>query len=640
MQNDILTDLKPFGDTGFVVKNGNGVHVAPERLESAAQFVRFVSRIHASGYYFHGLDYALFLLLMDGGAPALAAAGTRPAPWRLASEILAFAPERMALYRTPVMARGEAEYLFEPVMIEQPVQSAGGGEGEGGLSARAGREPRVVTVRARLAVDEFIAAMWLKDIHYGIDIALVTDYIASGKSGRVVFARPREPGTSLDASVQEETGKLYRDNAPRKLADGKIDLKQFKNRFPQIRQGERLLRKLPRVLGEPGMDIGGHSLAAEMPQDFDLSTLAGEGTHIVRDADGECIVAAMDGFLAIDTLTNRIAVTEKIINYTGVSMRTTGDIALDGEHFEEHGEVQEKRVIEGRNITLMADVFGRVVSSGGTILLRQNLVGGSAQNHAGDIVIEGLTSNAVLQARKGTVTLQRAENSVIVGRRVSVDSAVNCTIVGENVQIQSAQGSVIAGKELRIAQTRAWRAHPSVVAVLLPDLGALRERTAKLEARIAEIGARTEALRRMMDELSQTPELRGYSIITGKLLRKEMTLTPEQKVNLQKLAQRVAQALKAAATIKAEALTLSRERTEVEGKLAAFDSKRRQAFEGIACSITDLEDETQLRRLPLDIAVLFDLPPRELNTRLRATGRPEDRLPAQGPTFFWRPAAD
>jgi hypothetical protein len=60
-------------------------------------------------------------------------------------------------------------------------------------------------------------------------------------------------------------------------------------------------------------------------------------------------------------------------------VRTTGDLLLTGEVYEQHGEIQEKRVVQCRSITAYADVFGRIVSSGGVVCLKHNLVGGSAQ---------------------------------------------------------------------------------------------------------------------------------------------------------------------------------------------------------------------------------------------------------------------
>ena len=121
----------------------------------------------------------------------------------------------------------------------------------------------------------------------------------------------------------------------------------------------------------------------------------------------------------MDPSSKRISIGPKIVSREGVSARTTGNLQLSGE-YEEFGEVQEQRVVEGGSITIHGDVFGKISSRGGTIVLHRNLVGGSAVNTDGDIRMKGVASGAVLQTKKGEITLARAENCVISGTRVLV----------------------------------------------------------------------------------------------------------------------------------------------------------------------------------------------------------------------------
>ena len=92
-------------------------------------------------------------------------------------------------------------------------------------------------------------------------------------------------------------------------------------------------------------------------------------------------MALQTGFLNVDRETSQVSVGDKIVSRDGVSARTTGNLQLTGD-YEEFGEVQEKRVIEGEGITVHADVFGNIVSRGGAVVLNSNLVGGSAHNAA------------------------------------------------------------------------------------------------------------------------------------------------------------------------------------------------------------------------------------------------------------------
>ena len=145
--------------------------------------------------------------------------------------------------------------------------------------------------------------------------------------------------------MREQTLALHRDDSPAILANGRIDLGFFKNHFPQVAEGTRLLQKMPRRLGQPGRDIDGSVLEAELPRDFEIEDLAGPGTRVERNAKGEFLVAARDGFLNIDAKSQQVSVTEKIVNREGVSQRTTGNLILVGDHYEEHGEVQEHRTV-------------------------------------------------------------------------------------------------------------------------------------------------------------------------------------------------------------------------------------------------------------------------------------------------------
>ena len=645
MQSDQPAHFNEFGVSSFVVKTGDGVFVDLAKLESSEQFSLFAERVFSTGYFFSDLDYKAFLELLSEYTPEMIAAKNpsavkRTGTMRFASNIVVFPPERLRLYRDARISSGKAEYLFESLLVDRTVEEPLYAENADGVPEVVGVEQRTVTVKDALSFDEFVAAMWMKGIRFGIDADVVKEVIASGKTGRFTFARSLPPNDGQDSSLKEETNKLHRDNSPRKLRDGRFDLRQFSNRFPQIREGERLLRKSPRILGTPGMDLSGKPIEPPLPEDFDLSALAGEGTRIEATAEGEFIVASISGFLNIDTATNRIAVMEKIVNYTGVSMKTTGDISLDGEHFEEHGEVQENRVVEGKNITLMANVYGKVVSTGGKVLLKRNLVGGSATNHDGDITVEGLVSNTLVHARHGTVSIKRAENSLIVGARAVVESAKNCTIAGEAIEIEISEGCAVAGKEIHIGISHSLKDIQTVVSVLLPDLSGFRARTAEIGKRIDEIGLIIEERRRKYASITEQQEVRSYLLIAGKLQRKEVTLTDEQKANWQRLGAKIAPELKAIASVNSEIRALQEEQKELEEEIAAMEQEGKEASRGISCSIDSVAKDTMIWKRHADPSTLFDLPLKELRARLLAPGRPEDRLPLGNGKYFWECPAD
>src|SRR5205085_6326290 len=101
----------------------------------------------------------------------------------------------------------------------------------------------------------------------------------------------REPVPGQDARVIEVSDDLHRSDAPRLLANGKLDLNTFQNRFPQIEQGVRLLRKAPRVAGKPGFELSGAILEPRVPLDLELQSHCGPGTTVEITPEGEFLVA-------------------------------------------------------------------------------------------------------------------------------------------------------------------------------------------------------------------------------------------------------------------------------------------------------------------------------------------------------------
>ncbi len=636
MKNESSDNFSEFGPSNFIIKTRDGVLVELSRLESSSQFMLFAERVFSSGYYFTGLVYGAFLELLVDYTPeklseTLNDLGTRgkATALRFASDIQSFPEARRSLYRPPRIISGNAEYLFEPVIVEKVVEEPLLAENEEGTMEIVGMEKRTVSEKCILSFDEFVAAMWASGIRYGIEADAVRTMIASGKSGRLVFARPLPPRSGQDSCLKEQTDRLYRDNSPRELRNGKIDLRQFRNRFPQIRKGERLLMKSPRVLGVPGRDIGAGQIEPPLPLDFDLEQLAGPGTHVERTAEGEFIVSSLNGFLNLDNQTNQIAVTEKIVNYGGVSMKTTGDLALDGEHFEEHGDIQEKRTLEGRSITVLGDVFGAVVSTGGKIHFKKNLMGGSATNREGDVIIDGLASNSRIHAGYGTVSLKRAENSLIVGKQVIVEHAVNCTILGEAIEIEVSEGSAIAGSAVSIKTASPRKGNPTIVSLLLPDLSGFEERNVQIGKRIAEIEVGIEALRKKSESFTSQPEVKNYLLLSGKLQRKEIALSEEQKGHWQKLGTKVAPALKTLSSIHAEIQALQSEKESLMEEALALEEEELATSSGVICSIDSLSTDTLVRKR-MNAPSLFDLQPKELRIASRDPGLPEDRLPHSG----------
>lgn len=600
-----------------VVQRADGVYLDPSLQRPA--LVAAIDGILSNNSYFSGLDYPVLMRALYGVGPKVAPGADG---WlRFASGIMPFSPARRALYRAAKLDKGVAEYYFELVYLADPDDPGGTGE------------------PALLNVDEFVADMWGKGIRFGIDVALVRAAIRDSVCERLVIARRLDPAPGTDARIIEVTEEIHRNDAPRQLANGKLDLHSFQNRFPQIRQDVRLLQKLPRVAGTAGFELSGIQIEPPVPKDVDLQALCGLGTAVERTPDGEFLVARQAGFLMVDSATNQISVGSKIVSREGVSGRTTGNLQLSGD-YEEFGEVQEKRVIEGDSITIHADVFGDIISRGGTILLNHNLIGGSAVNKRGDIHVRGMVSNATVQASDGEVVLERAENAVISGTRIRIDHAVNCEILGLDVKIAKAEGCTIGGRNVAIESCAPRRQAEMVVVVQVPDakkvdaiIGATTERLAQLDAAVQKQKVALEAM-------AGQPEVLKYLRLAAGVRKNEITLTPEQMPMFQRMAQAVAPALKEIAKVSA-AIKAGEADCQIGEQLVARLRTQRDEAGASQVAIALVAGETRVRMVPFnpDGSTTYDLPVREIKARLSDIASAQVLFSGSSGRFAWNSAA-
>jgi hypothetical protein len=587
-----------FATTGpehCIARRADGVYADPEVLGTT--LVAAIDSILRSGHYLAGLDYPVLIKALYGHGPELPRDAAGRLQVRIAAEILPFTPARQALYRSVKIADGQAEYYFEPVFEPDP----DGGE-----------RP------TNLEVDEFIADMWVKGIRFGADPGAIGEAIDKRAAGRYVVARRLAPIDGDDARVEEVTNELHRSDAPRQLANGKLDLMSFQNRFPQVQQGARLLRKVPRTAGTPGFELTGIPLQAAIGKDLDLAMYAAEGTGVDAAPDGEFLVARREGFVNVDPKSSRIAISDKIVSRDGVSARTTGNLQLSGD-YEEFGEVQEQRIIEGDSITVHADVYGHVLSRGGAIRLESNLVGGSARNLNGGVHVLGVASSATIQAAKGDVILGRAENCVISGARVKVDTAVNCEIIGDEVEVTHAEGSAIAGRRVKIGRAAPWKQGEMLVYVLRPDCARIDDAMAQVRERLGQFGKLAARHRASIDTLASAPDLRKYLLLAPRVRKGELVLKPDQKPQFQRLADSVAPALKELGRLSQEAKKLDDEQQSGLAVLGRLEGQRYERVGAARVAVEVLAGDVQVRALPYepDHGCIWDQGPRDIRQRLR-----------------------
>ncbi|MDD2916019.1 MAG: FapA family protein [Gallionella sp.] len=571
---------------GYVSNRPDGVFINLPELYSSGGFDVFINRMFAGESRFSGLDYDAFLKLIYD-PEWLKSIQSKCVEIRIASEIVRFLPQRRAIYRPVKILEGgkRAEYVFEAISIEVPYKEPQYGEPDAdGVAPVIGELTKTRQETAKLDFDEFVVDMWLKEVKYGIDAEAVRKIIADGTTTRMIIANYLEPTSGRDAGIQEICPDLRRDDTPKILWNGKADLRAFKNRFPQITKGGRLLKKIPRVLGKQGYLVTGAVIEPTIPKDLDFASLAALGTAVVQEKDGEYLVATMDGFLTIDTQSSQISIAEKIETDSGISMKTTGDLTLGVDEFVEHGEVQEGRVVEGKHMTFKSDVFGNLISLGGNINVEGSLSGGRAESLGGNVTL-ARASRAVVRAHEGEITAAHCENCTITGKIVRIERAVNCEIIGNEIYADAVEGCVIAALSVKLKSSGESRNKETLITMLIPDLAEFEQRIANLQKKITDCQTGVAAKIQEIESLKSDPDFAKYLALAGRIKSGAIKLTEEQAVNWRKLMEKNAKAVHQLDSFNDQISSLERLLKESEEELTYVIRDRDTTGEGIACIV-------------------------------------------------------
>ena len=579
---------------GFIARREDGIFVKLPNLYEYGGFETFVNRLFGGDIFLSGLDYGSFAKLLYDPA-WLETTQAECEELKIAEKISSFLPQRKTIYRAPeILENGRlAKYAFGPAYIEEVYEEPIYGEpDENGVAPVIEKLSKIRQHPAKLEFDEFIAEMWLKGVRFGIDEKAIRQAIAQNAQEHIIIARCLEPTKGRDAEIVEVCPDLHCDNSPKILPDGKADLHSRKNRFPQVAKGAPLLKKIPRLLGQPGLDVSGNVIEPDIPKDLDISVLASTGTHVVQGPDGECIVPLLDGFLTMDEKTRKVAVTKKIENKEGISAKTTGSLVLDVDEFIEHGDVQEGCVVTGKHMTFMSNVFGGLISHGGNIVIKGSLSGGFAESTGGNIKLGGRTSCAAVRAREGEVTADYCDTSVIVGKIIRVDHAVNCELIADEVIANVVEGCMVAAKVVKIASSRERKNNETLVTMFTPDLSVFDQDIAIQHRHIAEFRKLIEEHNEAIELLKSDAEFAKYWALYEKIKSGEMRLTTEQVAGWRKLMDKNALTVKKMVKLEEKINMLETSIKEAEDKIVSIERDRDGTGVDVSCVINEVAGRT------------------------------------------------
>ena len=498
----------------FMAKTALGVVVDPLKFKKKfsvqpTTFHLFLDQLFGSNMRFYGLDYAVFSQLLVTPEKHIFLMGAI----RLAVDIVEFPAHRQDLYKGVRLLEDnfKAEYIFQPMVVETPFQQPLYGEKQAdGSTPIVGHENRIRQEDAVLDVDEFIAAMWRKGIRCGLQMAVIEPSLFAKKISRVVIAQGYTPTPGKNADVIDVFTPAKQLNRP-VWVNGQLDLRHFQNKYPPVSKGRAILQKIPAQPGGAGFTVTSERLEPGAVQDLDLSQFAGPGTRIEMTSDGEVLCAAINGYISWSSENKKISITEQIESQVDVNVKNTGDVALQADQFTLHGEVQEARLVKGKNMRFTAPVYGNLLSDGGHILVEDVLSGGSAVvSGEGSIAILQKAINARIVAISGQIKLNYAENSLIMGDVVTIGQAVHCVVLANTLHITNAKACVMAGKSIEVEHASEHKNDGTKLIVFKPDLTADLSRLQALHIDVQHTQSLMLQKRDELTAIKKSPQFARY----------------------------------------------------------------------------------------------------------------------------------
>jgi len=626
---EVATPVAPLPLPAFILPQEGELFIDRSKLGHADDFAHFVAEIFTSGHFFAGLNYVTFTNTLYGNDLALASE-----PERLAHAIQRFDPARRSIYKGIKLEvnNAYAEYFFEqPVYMERLEKKPRfGPSDEFGEAQIIGEQIIAHAEVSYYDIDEFIADMWLKGVKFGINIDTVSDIINNKRAERVKFAHKQAPIPAIDASLQEIFAGLHRDNSPKMLDNGRHDLRQYSNRFPQIGSNVDIFHKIPLQVSVPGFTVTGEPLVLPgAPKNFNLANLAGPGTRIERRGNEEYIVSSCEGFLDLDTRTNLVSVSETVINKEGVSLRTTGDISLAGDHFENHGDVQERRLVDGKHMTFHGDIFGQIESRGGDVKIKGNVISGSVSSRSGSIHLEGRASRAQIDARGGRVEIELAEGSRIIGKLVRIKRAVRCEIIADRVEADSLESCTIATLELKARRAGVFKNDENRFYLIKPDITHLLKQQQDTQTELDKLRVDMAGRQSNIDVIKSQPDLVKYLALNQRVKNGELKLNDQQYQQLQSAGQRFTIPLRTLRTLTNEIEQIQAAIDRRQSMLTHAQTLRASVQANLHSFIKEIVGDTNIRLMAVDYfePPLADVQIDAIIARLQRTEN-------QGPAIF------
>ncbi|MBP8646681.1 MAG: DUF342 domain-containing protein [Syntrophobacteraceae bacterium] len=435
-----------------------------------------------------------------------------------------------------------------------------------------------VPIAESFTVEEMRSALLAKGIVHGILEDPALDLVLrQPASSRQVWriAQGKSPTPGKDGQIRycfpTRSGGL----APLGV-EGKVDFKD-RGEIPQVKKGDVLAEKIPRIPEIPGMDVYGNEIPVEKSRDVTL--LCGSGTEI--SPDRRQVAAKIDGLPQL-TVLGKLSVLPELIIPGDVNFET-GNVEYQGK-ITVHGVVQDGFRVKGSALVAreigkaQLDISGDVVVYGGILGAALRCQGNVNAVHIYDSRIEAM-GNVVVD--KGIVDSKIATSGKCVCHRGAIVSS-----------------RIIAKKGIETAQVGLERSTPSVLVIgidpvaereidrLKKDLSRHEAEKAKQLALIRPLQEQDAGIELRIGELAQVQD---RTAIEQKQVEQEIHELRERKDRAQ-LAQAEEYLKELEASIQPVAEELDRLFQEQDGLRAKIAAHRAQIRE-IEQTIQDIRNE-------------------------------------------------
>lgn len=208
-----------------------------------------------------------------------------------------------------------------------------------------------------------------KGVFVGIDKQAIASLAAEGAAKPKIVARGRPPVPGQDARIELK----FEDQQNHKLPtseEQRVDWRELRS-IPTVETGDELAVKHQPVLGQPGLSVTGEPIRPKVPLDVEL--VAGEGVEIVNK--GLKAVATRSGRPVFSR--GKLEVYPLLVADRGVNL-ASGNIKFNGDVLVRGNVDETMSVCAGGNIEVTGSCTHANLTAGGQIVVRQNMIGGTA----------------------------------------------------------------------------------------------------------------------------------------------------------------------------------------------------------------------------------------------------------------------